>query len=127
MIGQNEESLENYQNAITRLSSLAPSDRNDDQVVLSRCQAALNAANLLATLGDRVAACKMLSTAINDLEPFMEISADHVGFRNTLFMLYANRGEYGDLTSEEDTVLADWERAIELAAPPITGIIASSD
>ena len=118
MLGRNRESLANYRTAIVTLDAMRPQGQDIEGVVVSKCTARLNAANLLVTLDDPAAARTLLSEAINDLEPFHRAAQNDYRFRNTLFMLYANRGEYGDLSSSDNTVFADWGRAIELADDP---------
>lgn len=114
-LGNRNQSLNSYIQAIEILKSVQPLDSNSSGIAIVIAGARLNASNILAEAGDKPGAVEVLTEAMNELQPFLDAAPDDFQFREYMFKLAGNRAMYGDRQASPEQVIADWTRALDLA------------
>ncbi len=114
-LGNNEQSLVGFREAIDLLKTVQPMDPRSSGIAIVLAGARLNASNILAAGGNGGGAIDLLTEGILELQPFLDAAPDDFQLRENMFKLVGNRALHGNANTPPEQVIADWNRAIELA------------
>jgi serine/threonine protein kinase len=114
-LGNLDQGLKGYRRVIEMMKAIQPLDPKSSGNAIVLAGARLNASNILADRGERETAMELLNEGIRELQPFFDASPEDYQFREYMFKLVGNRAKFADTQTAHDQVIADWNRAIELA------------